>query len=217
MMRETICARSPDMNWTGEILTDSRRGGRHVLAHRQAVDNTHSPSSLIRPLASAAGMNSQGGTCPRIEWRQRRQGFKADNRACLDVDERLIFDAEPDPGFEGIAQVHGQAVDLRHAFVEILREDAKAASTFALGLVERDISPALEFGAVDLLHPGHDDADRRSDTDLYVRQFEAPCGRDQNAPADLLRCRRLAGVREQYGEFVASQSRDGVGSANDPG
>jgi hypothetical protein len=37
----------------------------------QAVRSTQSPSGLMSPVSSASGMNSTGGTMPRVGWRQR--------------------------------------------------------------------------------------------------------------------------------------------------
>ena len=53
------------------LVLDGARAGRETAASAHAVCNTQSPSSLIKPVSSASGMNSAGETMPRSGWRQR--------------------------------------------------------------------------------------------------------------------------------------------------
>ena len=54
-----------DFNWIGDTLTASLTRDGQPAASLQAVCMTQSPSSLIRPVSSATGMNSAGETMPR--------------------------------------------------------------------------------------------------------------------------------------------------------
>ena len=53
------------LNWTGDTLTASVMSSGQLAASAQAVFNTNSPSSLMRPVSSAIGMNSAGEMTPR--------------------------------------------------------------------------------------------------------------------------------------------------------
>ena len=65
--RRTVPALQPtSTGWPSPSSTPlQRRSSRH------ASRRTHAPSAAIRPLASASGMKSNGGTTPRSGWCQR--------------------------------------------------------------------------------------------------------------------------------------------------
>ena len=58
----------------------------------QAVRSTQRPSSRIRPVSSASGMNSAGEIRPRSAWNQRTSASTADHRAVVQAHLRLVVD-----------------------------------------------------------------------------------------------------------------------------
>ena len=61
---------------------------------RKPLRSTHTPISLIRPISSASGMNSSGGTRPRTGCFQRNERLEAADRVRFHVDQRLEVDHE---------------------------------------------------------------------------------------------------------------------------
>ena len=55
----------------GLMLSATVIGSGQVAAARHASSITHSPIAGIRPLSSATGMKTLGGTSPRCGWFQR--------------------------------------------------------------------------------------------------------------------------------------------------
>ncbi len=71
----TVPTKSACSSWVREMLTDTGTVGTPAAAHssswRQASSSTQVPIWGIRPVSSAIGMNSSGGTSPRSGCGQR--------------------------------------------------------------------------------------------------------------------------------------------------
>ena len=87
MAFDTRPTRLPSRNCTPDTLTATRQrqapASRHRRAWAQASRSTQSPISTIRPLFSASGMNSSGGTKPRVGCDQRSSASTASTRRSL--------------------------------------------------------------------------------------------------------------------------------------
>ena len=81
-----------------DVHDERRRRRRAAAATRpaawQAWRRTQPPSGTIRPVSSASGMNSIGGTMPRVGWRQRTRASAPDDLAGLELDDRLVLEDE---------------------------------------------------------------------------------------------------------------------------
>ena len=80
-----------------------------VAASAQAVRSTHSPSSTIRPVSSATGMNSAGEIMPRSRMAPAQQRLAAGHLVGMQIDQRLVVDLEA-------------AIDERLAQIQLQRE-----------------------------------------------------------------------------------------------
>ena len=60
----------------GETLTATLSSSGHLVACSQAFLMAQVPRVTIRPVSSAIGMNSLGGTMPRMGWSQRISASK---------------------------------------------------------------------------------------------------------------------------------------------
>src|SRR5664279_4731899 len=67
----TVETRLPLANWSGDRLTETQMSDGHFMASAHAFLNAHSPRWTIRPISSATGMNSDGGTMPCFGCSQR--------------------------------------------------------------------------------------------------------------------------------------------------
>ena len=108
----------------------------HALPSRQARRSTCSPSSMISPLCSAIGMNSDGGISPRSGCVQRHSASTPTHRLAAVVDDRLIGDAQPVLLDRG-AQIVFQQLALEQVGIHRRIVDAGAVAALVLGAVER--------------------------------------------------------------------------------
>ena len=121
-----------------------------VAASAQAVRSTQSPSSLIRPVSSATGMNSAGEIMPRSGWRQRNSASQPETSPAAEIDQRLVMDLEAAVG-QRLAQIllHGEA--RLGARVHGRLEEAVGAASVGLGAIHRKVGildELVEIGAV---------------------------------------------------------------------
>src|SRR5579864_3004021 len=72
----TVETRLPLENCRGDKLTETLMLSGHWIASAHACLSAHSPSWTIRPISSATGMNSEGGTGPRSGCRHRIKASK---------------------------------------------------------------------------------------------------------------------------------------------
>src|SRR5580698_4943143 len=112
----------------GDTFTESQSGGFHPNASAHAWVSTHSPSSTIKPLASATGSNSN---------------------------DRLIVDFQALSRRKRVPQVCLYGMTVRDPFVQRLREDPKTSSTFAFSLIQRYVRAPLEFSFSDQFFAGN--------------------------------------------------------------
>ena len=87
-----LAGRQVDRHHQARAARAGRRATR--VAWRQAVSSTHRPSGTIRPVSSASGMNDSGGTRPRTGCCQRTSASKPTIRSVVEVDQRLVVDAQ---------------------------------------------------------------------------------------------------------------------------
>ena len=125
---------------------------------RQASRSTNRPMGTIRPVCSASGMKSSGGTSPRSGCCQRTSASTPASRPVAELHGRLVVDGElaalDRPGELGLQL---ELADDRG--VHVGREDRGAALAGLLGRVHGDVGVPQQLGGVVLAGRAGRDAD----------------------------------------------------------
>ena len=191
----------------GLMLSATVIGSGQVAAARQASSITHSPIARIRPVSSATGMKTFGGTMPRCGWFQRISASKPTSFWRLRVDQRLEDEVEL-LGGDGGAEVAFEPDAVLLLRLELRREIASAAAAGVLRLVEREVG--LEDQVVDRrpVDRAEGAADRHADADLGLVDHVRFLDRLDDAVGKLLDLLAALRVGDDDGELVAAHAAD---------
>ena len=149
----------------GLMLMATVIGSGQVATARQASSITHSPITPIRPVSSATGMKTGGGTQPALRVVPADQRLEADQLLGLGADQRLEEQVEL-LGGDRLAQVGLQPDAVVLLGLQLGREIAGDAAAGVLRLVEREVGledQVVDGGAVDRAEGA---ADRDADADF---------------------------------------------------
>ena len=171
---------------------------------------------MIRPVSSATGMNTDGGTLPRTGWVQRSSASQVVTRPVLQVDQRLIIQFELLRG-QCVAQVELERAALLHRLLHLHGEEAMAAAAAVLGGVQRHVGLLQEFVGVDAVVRRHGDADRGADVDAVAVDLERLLQRAGQALRQPLGVLPALGRGLQHDELVAAEAGDHVARTDDGG
>ena len=200
--------------WRPETLTDTPMAGSSCCCQaavwRHACSSTCSPSSAIRPLSSAIGMNSSGETMPRSGCAQRTSASVETGRPGGQVDDRLVEDLElaalQRPAQLGLGPHAGHGAGA-HRLVEQLVAPAAAR----LGAVHRRVGVAEQRRGRVGPRRGQGDARAHREEVLAAVEDQRPGHRGREPLGDLGDAAPRVDVGADHDELVAAQARDGVG------
>ena len=169
----------------GLMLSATVIGSGQVAAARQASSMTHSPITGIRPLSSATGMKTFGGTKPRCGWFQRISASKPTSFWVLALTSGWIDEVEL-LGGDRAAEVGLQPDAVVLLGLQLRREIFGDAAAGALGFVERKVG--LEDQVVDrrAVDRAEGAADRHADADLGLVDHIGFVDRPDDAVGQLL-------------------------------
>ncbi len=166
MIAATNCGKSLSTNCWPETLTAMRATGSpsstHSLAWRQAVRSTHSPIGRIRPVSSATGMNSAGGTTPNSSLVQRSSASMPETPPRAHVELRLIMQSEF-AALQRAAQLRLQGKAMQRRVVHRGIEEREHAGALALGEIHGEVRIAQQGIDVHAVRRVHRHADARRD------------------------------------------------------
>ena len=167
------------------MLSATVIGSGQVAAARQASSITHSPMAGIRPLSSATGMKTLGGTKPRCGWFQRISASKPISFWVLALTKRLEDQVEL-LGGDRLAQVGLEPDAVLLLRLQLRREIARDAAAGVLRLVEREVG--LEDQVVDrrAVDRAEGAADRHADADFGLVDHVGLFDRDDDPVGQLL-------------------------------
>ena len=187
---------------------------RHCAVWAQASRSTKSPSGMIRPVASATGMNSSGVTSPRVGECPAQQRLDADDRArCRAIDLGLVVDAELVP-LEAEPQLVLEPEQLAELARHVVVEHLVAAAPRFLRRVHRHVGVANQL----LAAPGPPGGSTIPMLAPSASSWPAIASAPRAHSSRRLRQRDgvgFVGAVEQQRELVAAQPRERVAGPGD--
>ena len=191
----------------GLMLSATVIGSGQVAAARQASSITHSPIDRIRPVSSATGMKTFGGTIAALRMVPADQRLEADELLRLGVDQRLEDQVEL-LGGDRRAQIALEPDAVLLLRLKFRREIARDAAAGVLRLVERKVG--LEDQVVDGRPVDRTEraADRHADADLGLVDHVRFLDRLDDPVGQLLDLLAALRVGDDDGELVAAHAAD---------